>query len=177
VHFAQNAIAFVILARTSPVTYSIASLVKRVVVICMAVVWFAQRVHPVQALGIALTSVGLWLYNGAKADVAAGERRVRRVERARDLALPSTNAELAAEQMDGTMPAYAPPPTSPATVRGRRGTLAPLATDGAHLRGAAAPLSIRITPPSAHPANAKGYPSPPDSPEHPETRSTAVEAR
>ncbi|KAI8996394.1 TPT-domain-containing protein [Trametes punicea] len=94
VHFAQNIIAFVILASTSPVTYSIASLIKRVAVICMAIVWFAQPVHPIQAAGIALTFVGLYMYNSAKGDVEKGEHKMRRVEAARDLALPLSKAEL-----------------------------------------------------------------------------------
>ncbi|KAI0741626.1 TPT-domain-containing protein [Daedaleopsis nitida] len=95
VHFAQNIIAFVILASTSPVTYSIASLIKRVAVICIAIVWFAQPVHPVQAFGITMTFAGLYMYNNAKGDVEKGEHKMRRVEAARDLALPTTKAELA----------------------------------------------------------------------------------
>lgn len=95
VHFLQNVLAFVILARTSPVTYSIASLIKRVAVICAAVVWFAQRVHPVQAFGICLTFGGLYLYNRAvkKGDVDRGERKVRRIEKAWDGELPQTKDE------------------------------------------------------------------------------------
>lgn len=93
VHFAQNIIAFIILASTSPVTYSIASLIKRVVVICIAIVWFAQSVHPMQAFGICLTFLGLHMYNGAKEDVEKGETKMRRVEAARDMMLPSTKAE------------------------------------------------------------------------------------
>lgn len=97
VHFAQNIIAFVILASTSPVTYSIASLIKRVAVICIAIVWFAQPVHPVQGFGIAMTFAGLYMYNNAKSDVEKGEHKMRRVEAARDLALPTTKAELASD--------------------------------------------------------------------------------
>ncbi|KIM90596.1 hypothetical protein PILCRDRAFT_94931 [Piloderma croceum F 1598] len=93
VHFAQNIIAFVILSSTSPVTYSIASLIKRVAVICIAIVWFSQSVHPVQGFGIGMTFFGLWMYNNAKGDVERGENKMRRVEAARDLMLPSTNAE------------------------------------------------------------------------------------
>lgn len=93
VHFAQNIIAFVILSSTSPVTYSIASLVKRVAVICIAIVWFNQSVHLIQGLGICLTFFGLWMYNNAKSDVEKGENKMRRVEAARDLMLPSTKAE------------------------------------------------------------------------------------
>jgi solute carrier family 35 protein E1 len=90
VHFAQNIIAFIILSSTSPVTYSIASLIKRVAVICIAIVWFSQAVHPVQALGIAMTFVGLYMYNQAKGDVERGENKMRRMEAARDLRLPVT---------------------------------------------------------------------------------------
>jgi len=93
VHFAQNIIAFVILSSTSPVTYSIASLIKRVAVICIAVVWFNQAVHPIQALGIVLTFTGLYMYNNAKSDVEKGEKKKRRVEAARDLMLPMTKTD------------------------------------------------------------------------------------
>lgn len=91
VHFAQNIIAFIILSSTSPVTYSIASLIKRVAVICIAILWFAQPVHPVQAIGIAMTFAGLYMYNNqAKGDVEKGEHKMRRVEAARDMRLPFT---------------------------------------------------------------------------------------
>ncbi|OBZ73539.1 putative transporter C83.11 [Grifola frondosa] len=94
VHFAQNIIAFIILASTSPVTYSIASLIKRVAVICISIAWFAQSVHPVQAFGIGMTFIGLYMYNNAKSDVEKGEHKMRRVEAARELMLPRTRAEL-----------------------------------------------------------------------------------
>ena len=93
VHFAQNIIAFIILASVSPVTYSIASLFKRVAVICIALVWFNQHVHPLQGTGIGLTFLGLWMYNNAKGDIARGETRRRGVEVAREGALPSTRSE------------------------------------------------------------------------------------
>ncbi|KAG9128560.1 suppressor of loss of ypt1 [Ceratobasidium sp. 392] len=94
VHWAQNIIAFAILGSTSPVTYSIASLIKRVAVICIAIVWFSQSVHPVQGLGIMLTFAGLWMYNQAKSDVERGENKARRVEASRQLQLPTTKSEL-----------------------------------------------------------------------------------
>ncbi len=93
VHFAQNLLAFAILSSTSPVTYSIASLVKRIAVICLAIVWFKQAVHPVQAVGIGLTGVGLWMYNNAKRDVENGERRMRQVEAVREGSLPTSKAD------------------------------------------------------------------------------------
>lgn len=90
VHFGQNIIAFIILGSTSPVTYSIAALVKRIAVICIAVVWFAQSVHPIQGMGICLTFVGLWMYNAAKGDVEKGEKKMRRVEAQMEGLLPNT---------------------------------------------------------------------------------------
>ena len=88
VHFAQNIIAFVILSATSPVTYSIASLIKRVAVICIAIIWFNQNVHPVQGFGIGMTFAGLYMYNTAKSDVERGEHKMRRVEATREMMLP-----------------------------------------------------------------------------------------
>lgn len=93
VHFAQNLLAFAILSSTSPVTYSIASLVKRIAVICLAIIWFNQKVHPVQAAGIALTGIGLWMYNAAKRDVEKGEKKVRRMEAVKGGMLPLNMAD------------------------------------------------------------------------------------
>lgn len=62
-HFGQNIIAFVLLSMVSPVTYSVASLIKRVFVIVIAIIWFRQPTTKVQALGIGLTFLGLYLYD------------------------------------------------------------------------------------------------------------------
>ncbi|KAF8587868.1 TPT-domain-containing protein [Ramaria rubella] len=91
VHFGQNLIAFAILSTTSPVTYSIASLIKRIAVIIIAIAWFNQTVYPIQACGIALTSAGLWLYNSAKDDVEKGEKKMLRVEAERQMMLPTAD--------------------------------------------------------------------------------------
>lgn len=114
VHFAQNIIAFIILASVSPVTYSIASLFKRVAVICIALVWFNQHVHPLQGVGIGLTFLGLWMYNNAKGDIARGETRRRGVEAAREGVLPMTRSEERALDMNVNIPlvpAYERPTT------------------------------------------------------------------
>ena len=108
VHFAQNIIAFIILASVSPVTYSIASLFKRVAVICIALVWFNQHVHPLQGVGIGLTFLGLWMYNNAKGDIARGETRRRGVEAAREGALPLTRLEEHALAMAANIPLVPP---------------------------------------------------------------------
>ncbi|WFD33039.1 hypothetical protein MSPP1_004096 [Malassezia sp. CBS 17886] len=85
VHFAQNLLAFQVLAHVSPVTYSIANLFKRVFVILLAIAWFGQSVTRVQWVGIALTFAGLYLYNSAKNEQPA--------PRAADLPLQDSDVE------------------------------------------------------------------------------------
>nr|CAG8433730.1 5515_t:CDS:2 [Entrophospora candida] len=74
-HFAQNILALSILSTTSPVTYSIASLVKRIFVITASIVWFGQKTSLIQGIGITLTFWGLYMYNQAKKDVERNERK------------------------------------------------------------------------------------------------------
>ncbi|KAI9861004.1 MAG: suppressor of loss of ypt1 [Vezdaea acicularis] len=80
-HFGQNIIAFVLLSMVSPVTYSVASLIKRIFVIVVAIVWFGQRTTSVQAAGIGLTFFGLYLYDrtsdAARADMLARAKEGR----------------------------------------------------------------------------------------------------
>ena len=75
-HFAQNILAFVLLSLISPVTYSVASLIKRVFVILVAIVWFGSHTTSMQALGIALTFVGLYLYDRTS-DTQKAERKAK----------------------------------------------------------------------------------------------------
>jgi len=65
-HFGQNIFAFTIMTLVSPVTYSIASLFKRVIIIVSAIVYFHTPVTPLNALGLLLTFGGLYLYNNAR---------------------------------------------------------------------------------------------------------------
>jgi hypothetical protein len=60
----------------SPVTYSVASLIKRVFVVTCAIVWFGNPVTRTQASGIGITFLGLYLYDRTN-DAARGERRAR----------------------------------------------------------------------------------------------------
>ncbi|ETN36332.1 uncharacterized protein HMPREF1541_08609 [Cyphellophora europaea CBS 101466] len=75
-HFFQNILAFVLLSLMSPVSYSVASLIKRVWVIVVAVVWFRSSTTSLQMVGIALTCVGLYLYDRTSMEDAA-ERRAK----------------------------------------------------------------------------------------------------
>ncbi|KAI9718624.1 MAG: suppressor of loss of ypt1 [Chrysothrix sp. TS-e1954] len=62
-HFAQSLVAFILLSLVSPVTYSVASLIKRVFVIVFSILWFGNPMTQVQGAGILLTFVGLYLYD------------------------------------------------------------------------------------------------------------------
>ncbi|KAI9199696.1 triose-phosphate transporter family-domain-containing protein [Polychytrium aggregatum] len=79
-HFLQTLFAFLLLAQVSPVTYSVASLFKRVAVISVSIVYFGDKVTFFQTVGIGLTFYGLWLYDRAKAEVAKGEARLVSLE-------------------------------------------------------------------------------------------------
>lgn len=79
-HAAQNVLAFTLLSMVSPVTYSIASLVKRIFVIIVAIAWFGQPTNMTQACGIMMTAAGLYMYDRAKEDVARIERKVEKLE-------------------------------------------------------------------------------------------------
>lgn len=87
-HFAQNILAFVLLSMISPVSYSVASLVKRVFVIVVAIVWFGSSTTPVQAFGIALTFLGLYLYDRNSHDDLADRRANADHFRAKETVLP-----------------------------------------------------------------------------------------
>lgn len=73
-HFGQNILAFVLLSMVSPVTYSVASLIKRVFVIIIAILWFRSPTTRVQAAGIALTFLGLYLYDRSSEKNKADQR-------------------------------------------------------------------------------------------------------
>ncbi|KAF8141743.1 triose-phosphate transporter family-domain-containing protein [Boletus edulis] len=189
--FAQNIIAFVILSSTSPVTYSIASLVKRIWVICMAILWFNQKIHPMQGIGIGLTFIGLYIYNLAKSDVERGETKMRRVEATRDLMLPSNRVE---EQLlngsspsptswaKSTMPSTAGmksrsnrPPSPPGSTR--------LPSPDMHKSSLESKFSARLSPLNLSSALTKrtgvmlpgdAYPSPPPSLDSPPTEMVSL---
>lgn len=92
-HFAQNMLAFVLLSRVSPVTYSVASLIKRVFVIAIAIFWFRSPTTKVQAAGIALTFLGLYCYDRTKESKADRRARTMTEIKAESL-LPLNTAQL-----------------------------------------------------------------------------------
>ncbi|KAF7593151.1 suppressor of loss of ypt1 [Aspergillus hancockii] len=87
-HFAQNILAFILLSMISPVSYSVASLVKRVFVIVVAVVWFGNSTTALQAFGIALTFIGLYLYDRNSHEDLADQRANADHFRAKEAVLP-----------------------------------------------------------------------------------------
>lgn len=89
-HFGQNIIAFVLLSMVSPVTYSVASLIKRVFVVVVAIVWFQNPTTKIQGLGIALTFFGLYLYDRTHGSTKA-DRRAKMMDIKEESILPLTN--------------------------------------------------------------------------------------
>jgi solute carrier family 35, member E1 len=75
-HFGQSLVAFVLLGMVSPVTYSVASLIKRVAVIIFAIVWFHNPMTRIQGAGFILTFLGLYLYDRTS-DSAKADKRAR----------------------------------------------------------------------------------------------------
>jgi len=86
-HFAQSLLAFILLGMISPVSYSVASLIKRVAVIIFAIVWFGNPMSTVQGLGIVLTFLGLYLYDRTS-DAANQDRKARGKEDQKSTLLP-----------------------------------------------------------------------------------------
>ncbi|TKX19456.1 hypothetical protein C1H76_8304 [Elsinoe australis] len=88
-HFTQSLVAFVLLGLVSPVTYSVASLIKRVFVIVFAILWFGNPMTGTQASGIALTIVGLYLYDRTS-DADKADRKLREKAQGATPLLPVT---------------------------------------------------------------------------------------
>jgi solute carrier family 35 protein E1 len=86
-HFGQNIIAFVLLSLVSPVTYSVASLIKRVFVVIISIIWFQNHTTSVQAVGIGLTFFGLYLYDRTS-DSNKADRKARMMDIEEESLLP-----------------------------------------------------------------------------------------
>ena len=86
-HFGQSLVAFVLLGLVSPVTYSVASLIKRVVVIMFAIVWFGNPMTTIQGAGFALTFLGLYLYDRTS-DAAKADKKARELGEDKQSLLP-----------------------------------------------------------------------------------------
>lgn len=86
-HFLQSLVAFALLGLVSPVTYSVASLIKRVFVIVFAIIWFGNSMTRIQGFGIALTIFGLYLYDRTS-DAARLDKRLAAKQSATDALLP-----------------------------------------------------------------------------------------
>jgi solute carrier family 35 protein E1 len=78
-HFGQNIVAFVLLSMVSPVTYSVASLIKRVFVIVFAIIWFGKPMTKIQLSGFFMTFLGLYLYDRTS-DAAKADKRAKALQ-------------------------------------------------------------------------------------------------
>lgn len=73
----QSMSAFKFIALVSPVTYSIANVCKRIVVIAASMIVFRNPVTPTNAAGMLLAIVGIAMYNRAKMRSTDGEQTHR----------------------------------------------------------------------------------------------------
>ncbi|EGP89836.1 uncharacterized protein MYCGRDRAFT_107963 [Zymoseptoria tritici IPO323] len=104
-HFGQSLVAFVLLGMVSPVTYSVASLIKRVAVIIFAIVWFGSPMTKIQGFGFVLTFIGLYLYDRTS-DAAKADKRAREQAESHQPLLPLNTAD--SKRSDG--PAFSQSP-------------------------------------------------------------------
>lgn len=114
-HFGQNILAFVLLSLVSPVTYSVASLIKRVFVIVIAIIWFRSPTTKTQGLGIALTFFGLYLYDRSSERNKA-DRKARNMTEGKDAPLLPLNTADGLRGGDQAGPVFqSPAPITPNT--------------------------------------------------------------
>ncbi|KAK3705805.1 hypothetical protein LTR37_013112 [Vermiconidia calcicola] len=99
-HFGQSLVAFVLLGMVSPVTYSVASLIKRVAVIIFAIVWFSNPVTKIQGMGFVLTFLGLYLYDRTS-DAAKADKRARQKAETSAPLLPLNMADAKKSEASG----------------------------------------------------------------------------
>ncbi|RWS16418.1 solute carrier family 35 member E1-like protein [Dinothrombium tinctorium] len=66
--FAQNLIAFILISKVSPLTYSIANVTKRITVIVFSILVFRNPITATNVFGITLAISGLFAYNKFKYD-------------------------------------------------------------------------------------------------------------
>lgn len=64
--YAQSCLAITLINNVTPVTYSIAGLIKRIFVILVSLIFFGDNVTLLQGIGITITFIGLFLYNNAR---------------------------------------------------------------------------------------------------------------
>lgn len=109
-HFAQNLVAFVLLSMVSPVTYSVASLIKRVFVIVFAIIWFGNPMTRIQAMGIGLTFMGLYLYDRTRDNRADQKAKMMHSGNRQESLLPLTLEKLAERPSAIVSNSNTPPP-------------------------------------------------------------------
>ncbi|KAK5172573.1 uncharacterized protein LTR77_002693 [Saxophila tyrrhenica] len=126
-HFGQSLVAFVLLGMVSPVTYSVASLIKRVAVIIFAIVWFGNPMTKIQGFGFALTFLGLYLYDRTS-DAAKADKRARQHMESSQPLLPVNTSFNKKDQA----PSFT---QSPLSAGGRTGRASPFAGGSSYANG------------------------------------------
>lgn len=68
INFLSTQLAFAVLSRISPVSYSVANTFKRVCIVLIAVVFVGEHVGPVNAAGILISILGVYAYEKVSRD-------------------------------------------------------------------------------------------------------------
>lgn len=114
-HFCQSLLAFILLGMISPVSYSVASLIKRVAVIIFAIVWFGHPMTRIQGIGFVLTFLGLYLYDRTS-DADREDRKARHKEMATRPLLPLSTSYIKKHEDAAVYPPTPISGVSPMTV-------------------------------------------------------------
>eukprot|EP00045_Choanoeca_perplexa_P007186 m.63470 g.63470 ORF g.63470 m.63470 type:complete len:413 (+) comp13970_c0_seq1:136-1374(+) len=87
----QTVFAFTFLSLVTPVTYSVANVAKRVVVIVAATMIFHNPITYANAAGIGITMLGIAIYNKAKLDEKAAQAAIASLSKTLPLHAPFLN--------------------------------------------------------------------------------------
>lgn len=88
-NFLQSLSSFLILSYVSPISYSIASLFKRIFVILFSILYIGGAIDNEKIVGVVLTLVGLYMYDQTKKEISKGEYKIAAMQELEAETLPT----------------------------------------------------------------------------------------
>lgn len=83
--FSQAALSLSVLSLVSPISYSIASLCKRIFVISASIMYFQDHINIIQLFGLFTTFLGLYLYHLSEVSIVNVERLIAKKQKSKGL--------------------------------------------------------------------------------------------